>query len=175
MRKEPCFDTDLTDFEGEVWKDVKGFDGFYSISNFGRVRSEARYVRTGRGGERLKKQFIMKQQIQVKHSIYEGLMKVNFSVGSVVYTKKVHQLVGAAFCRPLKDGEMYYRKDFNTKNNRVENIGIAMANKFNDIAKSRSGGTKNHSSKIPKYAIDLSKKTGISVKAIVKHKLTSEA
>jgi hypothetical protein len=175
MRKEPCFDTDLADFEGEVWKDVKGFDGLYSISNLGRVRAEARWVRVGGGGERLKKACIMRQQVKIKHGIYDGLMQVMFSVGGQVYAQKVHQLVGRAFCRPLKDGEMYYRKDFNTKNNRANNIGISTADKFMDIAKYRHGQTENYSDKIPKSAIELAKKTGISVKAIVKHKLTSEA
>lgn len=174
MRQEPYFDTNLTDFDGEVWKDVKGFDGFYSVSNFGRVRSEARYVRTGRGGERLKKQFIMKQQVKVKQSVYDALMQVNFSVSGVVYCQKVHQLVGRAFCRPLKKGEMYYRIDFNTKNNRAENIGIAMSNSFISVSKNRKGQTKNHSPKVSESAKALSMKTGISVKKIMQHNITQQ-
>jgi hypothetical protein len=173
MRKEPCFDTDLTDFEGEIWRDVKGFDGFYSISNFGRVRAEARYVRTGRGGERLSKQRIMKQQVKMRHGLYNGWMGVIFSVNNEVYTQKVHQLVGRAFCRALKKGEMYYRIDGDSKNNRAENIGITTSDQSFKMAKSREGKSKNYDQGIPSSVIDLSAKTGISIKKILKHNLTS--
>ena len=29
----------LEDMEGEVWKDIEGFEGMYQISNMGRVKS----------------------------------------------------------------------------------------------------------------------------------------
>lgn len=34
----------LNSFDGEMWKPIKGYEGFYSISNYGRVRSEERYI-----------------------------------------------------------------------------------------------------------------------------------
>ena len=32
----------------EIWKDVKGFEGLYSISNFGKVKSIERFVKNGK-------------------------------------------------------------------------------------------------------------------------------
>lgn len=30
----------------EIWKDIKGYEGFYQVSNFGRIRSVDRIVIT---------------------------------------------------------------------------------------------------------------------------------
>lgn len=34
----------------EIWKDIKGYEGFYQVSNLGNVRSLDRYTRNGNGG-----------------------------------------------------------------------------------------------------------------------------
>lgn len=34
----------------EIWKDIKGYEGLYQISNFGRVKSLARYVVNNNSG-----------------------------------------------------------------------------------------------------------------------------
>ena len=34
----------LEDMDGEIWKDIEGFEGYYQISNFGRVKSLSRIV-----------------------------------------------------------------------------------------------------------------------------------
>ena len=38
---------DLTDLEGEVWRDVVGYEGLYSVSNFGRIMSHKRKSKQG--------------------------------------------------------------------------------------------------------------------------------
>jgi hypothetical protein len=37
----------LDDMEGEIWKDIDGYSGYYQISNFGRVKSFSRLVLNG--------------------------------------------------------------------------------------------------------------------------------
>ena len=32
--------------EEEIWRDVKGFEGYYQVSNYARVKSIARYVKS---------------------------------------------------------------------------------------------------------------------------------
>jgi hypothetical protein len=115
----------------------------------------------------------MKQQVKMRHGLYNGWMGVIFSVNNEVYTQKVHQLVGRSFCGMLKKGEMYYRIDGDSKNNRAENIGITTSDQSFKMAKSREGKSKNYDQGIPSSVIDLSAKTGISVKKILKHNLTS--
>ena len=34
----------------EIWKDIKGFEGRYQVSNYGRVKSLARIVKRGQNG-----------------------------------------------------------------------------------------------------------------------------
>jgi len=31
--------------KNEVWKEIKGYEGFYEVSNFGRIRSISRYIK----------------------------------------------------------------------------------------------------------------------------------
>lgn len=48
----------------EIWKDIKGFEGLYQVSNFGRVKRLAHAVKTIKGqrnlGEQIKKQSVRK-------------------------------------------------------------------------------------------------------------------
>ncbi len=39
----------------EVWKDIKGYEGYYQVSNLGRIKSLDRYVKAKKGTRRLKK------------------------------------------------------------------------------------------------------------------------
>ena len=33
----------------EIWRDIKGFKGYYQVSNFGKIKSLFRYVRVKNG------------------------------------------------------------------------------------------------------------------------------
>jgi len=35
---------DINDLEGEIWKEIKDYEDFYKISNFGRVKRLQKYV-----------------------------------------------------------------------------------------------------------------------------------
>ena len=39
----------------EIWKDVKGYEGYYEVSNIGNVRSVDRMVKHSKGGLRIYK------------------------------------------------------------------------------------------------------------------------
>ena len=39
--------TNDTFYNNEIWKDIKGYEGYYQISSFGRVRGLDRYVKQG--------------------------------------------------------------------------------------------------------------------------------
>ena len=41
-------DTELADFDGEIWKDVYGYEGLYQVSNKGRIKSCERIDGQGR-------------------------------------------------------------------------------------------------------------------------------
>ncbi len=70
------------DLDGEIWKDVKGYEGLYKVSNKGRVKSYSRYEE-GR---------ILKQNLNVGGYYVVGLTKDRKNV-----PKTVHRLVAEAF------------------------------------------------------------------------------
>mgnify|MGYP000933641181 FL=1 len=47
----------------EIWKEVKGYENQYEVSNFGNVKSVDRYVNHWRGGESLMKGRVLKLSI----------------------------------------------------------------------------------------------------------------
>lgn len=54
----------LEDLPNEIWVDAIGYDGIYSVSNLGRIKSCCRYVNTRWGTPRLIKEKILKQTIK---------------------------------------------------------------------------------------------------------------
>lgn len=73
---------DLSDIAGEIWLDVVGLEGQYQVSNFGRIKSLSRKVKTWNGYKTLKT-IIMKQKIR------NGYLSVN--------GESVHRIVCRAF------------------------------------------------------------------------------
>lgn len=95
--------------EHEIWKPVKGFEGLYEISNFGRIKS-LNYRRTG-------KEKIMKPK---KHR--GGYLFVHLCRNGKYKRFYVHRLVGIAFI-PNPEGlpEINHKNEDKT-NNVVSNI-----------------------------------------------------
>lgn len=96
--------------EIEIWKDVVGYEGFYMVSNLGRVKSLP--------NSRRKIERIMKQ---VKYNKFHfGLTLCKNGVRKI---KNTHTMVLEAFVgpRPSEDMEACHG-DSNPENNRVENL-----------------------------------------------------
>jgi len=93
----------------EIWKPVPGYEGFYSVSNHGRVRREKTNSNTRKG--RLLKLNTSSRYPRVslwKHGEQE--------------TAYVHRLVAAAFLGPEPDGHEVNHIDGNPENNHVSNL-----------------------------------------------------
>lgn len=96
-----CDVVSLDSLEGEVWNDVFGFDGLFSVSNFGRVKREFRYNTLGR-----KVQPKILSRIYCKNNKKEKVAAiVRIRVDKKCYTKTVSSLVCEAFIRPLNENE----------------------------------------------------------------------
>jgi hypothetical protein len=102
----------------ETWLPVVGFEGLYSVSDYGRVRSEARIVERRRGASYSTPTRIRKPSSS-KDCPY---LSLSLSRGGVNVTRYVHDLVLTAFRGPRPPGLEGCHGDGNCTNNRVGNL-----------------------------------------------------
>lgn len=95
----------------EVWKDIKGYEGKYQISNTGRVRSMCN------NGKKREEPFILKP---IKH--YKGYLRVYLWKNSKQKTFLIHRLVAEAFIPNPNNYLEINHKDENKQNNNVNNL-----------------------------------------------------
>lgn len=76
----------------EEWASIKGFENYYEISSFGRVKGLKRTIVRIDGNKQTIKQKILKQVLTDDGYLSVGLRKISSRV-----TKKVHRLVGIRF------------------------------------------------------------------------------
>ena len=72
----------------EVWRDVKGYEGLYQVSNMGRVKSLERKDRFGR---------VIKERILEPAVTHNGYLRVGLHVDGKRKMLRVHRLVCEAF------------------------------------------------------------------------------
>jgi hypothetical protein len=103
-------------FMSERWKDVKGYNGSYQISNYGRVKSIARLVKN-KTGLRVVPEIILSHGINEYGYAYVILFKLNTG-----RPFRVNRLVAKAFIRnPLNKKEVNHL-DGDRLNNRKTNL-----------------------------------------------------
>lgn len=112
----------------ERWVVAPGFDGYYEVSDIGRVRSLDRIV-VDKGGRR--KRFL-KGAIMQPHKDKDGYLIVHFRYKGEDYPNiKLHRLVAKAFI-PNDDNLPYINhKDFDRSNNKVSNLEWCTAQQNN--------------------------------------------
>ena len=104
----------LEDMEGEVWKDVVGYEGLYQVSNMGRVKS-LNYNHT-------KKPRILKQSLNSREYCVINLCKK--SGGK---TESVHVLIAKTFIPNLENKPTVDHINTIKQDNRVCNLRWATA------------------------------------------------
>jgi len=116
----PWFFYGLENIKGEQWRDVIGYDGVYNVSNFGRVKSLSRWVSNGAGTQRLVKERILKQTIDVRNE--DAYVKLCYE--NKPKTLRVATIVGNAFIGERTDGLEYCHLNKNLLDNRASNIRL---------------------------------------------------
>lgn len=105
----------------EVWKPVKGYEGIYEVSSYGRVRSLARSLSLrNQHGEYVRK--LTGRIIKQKHNRKDGYCIAILSKGGKYITAYVHRLVAQAFIPNPDNLPQVNHKDENKENNRVDNL-----------------------------------------------------
>ena len=133
----------------EIWKDIKGFEGIYQVSNLGNVRSLDRKVfNKGNNSWCNKKGRILKPTKDKGGYLYVGLYdKENAKTSSV----KIHRLVALHFCTGYKQGLEVNHKNGVRDDNRSENLEwVTKSQNIRDIYKRgfNTNGDKNNASKL---------------------------
>lgn len=100
----------------EIWKDVVCYEGYYEVSNFGRIRT-APHSRKGIQGEYIQKSIIRKPYLSKI-----GYPVLNLSKDGVIKTKYIHRLVAEAFIDNPQNLPVVNHKDGNKENNNVSNL-----------------------------------------------------
>ena len=101
----------------EEWREIKGFEGLYAVSNLGNVKRLRHSDTRCRQGYR-----VFKERRLVPH-IRNGYYQIKLSKCNAAYAKSVHRLVAEAFILnddPKRD--QVNHKDGNKLNNNVKNL-----------------------------------------------------
>ncbi len=88
----------------EIWKDIKGYEGIYQVSNTGKIKS-------------IKRNIILKNIIH-----HYGYLIVQLNKNGVGKDFSVHRLVAGAFIPNTDNLPQVNHKDENKLNNNVENL-----------------------------------------------------
>lgn len=102
----------------EIWKNIKGYENEYQVSNKGRVRSKDKIVVFKDGRERLFKGCLRKLAFNKKRGYYY----VSFKVSQKVKTYAVHRLVAETFMPINSDKLVVDHIDKNRLNNNLNNL-----------------------------------------------------
>lgn len=99
-----------------MWKDIKGFEGQYQVSNNGEIRSLDRYV------EFKHKSKFLKGAIKRQQTGTNGYKIVKLCKNSKKYTFSVHRLVAEAFLEKPSYAECVNHINGIKTDNRLENL-----------------------------------------------------
>ena len=103
--------------EKEIFKDIKGYEGLYQVSNYGRVKSLYRIQIMPTGGKRIIEERILKT---IKNK--KGYIGVHLSKNNKDKTVYIHRLVAQAFIPNPNNYPQVNHKDEDKTNNHVDNL-----------------------------------------------------
>lgn len=106
---QPLVDRDIVVLPGEEWRPVVGFEGFYSVSSYGRLRRDAPGIHTYAGK-------ILQPRLDGR-----GYLATYLSAAGKRSYLRVHRLVARAFLGPANGLEVNHI-DLDKQNNRLINL-----------------------------------------------------
>lgn len=101
----------------EKWKSVYGYEGFYEVSNFGKVRSVERFIKYPNGFKYKKKS--KKRKLTKNNS---GYLTVSLFRQNKEKRFLVHRLVARAFCKEYNQSKVVNHIDGDRLNNNAANL-----------------------------------------------------
>jgi len=117
----------------EAWKSIQGYEDFYEVSSFGRVRNK----KTGR-------------ILRPCHANKSGYSQVTLSVKNVSNTQLIHRLVAKAFVKNPHGYNVVNHIDENKINNNADNLEWCTTQYNSTYGK----GALNRNTKVNQYTHD---------------------
>lgn len=114
----------------EEWKDIEGFEGYYQVSNMGRIKSVDRDVLYSNG-----RIHHYNEKIRVLCKDKDGYQITTLNKDGKSYSRRVHQLVACAFLPNPDNLPSINHIDEDKTNNRVDNLewcSVYYNNHYND-------------------------------------------
>lgn len=100
-----------------MYKALKGYEGFYEVNEFGKIRSIDRKVKSKDGIIMKFKGRDLKPEINKK-----GYLIVRLSKNGIAKTRKVHRLVAETFLSNIDNLPEIHHKNHDRKDNRIQNL-----------------------------------------------------
>lgn len=136
----------------EIWKDIKGYEGYYQVSNTGKIKSLKRKVYAGR--ERMRWQY--ERILSENKTNGNGYKIVTLNKDGKGQNKYVHRLVAETFLKNKNNYKYINHKDENKSNNSVDNLEFCTA-QYNSTYNNLhiKNGLKNRNNKYSKKILQL--------------------
>lgn len=100
----------------EIWKDIEGFEGYYQVSNLGRVKRLARIMKNNLGKCQLKE--IIKSPKKTK----KGYLNLALTKDNKIVHTSIHRIVATAFIPKKENCNIVNHLNGIKDDNRVENL-----------------------------------------------------
>lgn len=141
----------------EIWKDIKGYEGLYQVSNIGNVKSVSRKKKSRWGSEHLSKERLL----TLSNTLY-GYLRVTLYKKSNRKSFLVHRLVIENFSNEIPKEAVNHINEIKT-DNRVENLEYmtrAENNRHGTRGERISKSSKGTTNRREKQKVMLSNKDG---------------
>lgn len=132
MNKEikPYRDLSLQDIEGEEWRDIEGYEGYYMVSNMGRVKSLERVIYTkdcerARSYKRLMKEKILSLRLSSSQAF-----EVTLCLNSINKSFSIRYLVKQGFDKKRQKDDYIIHIDGDRTNSFIENLKFIHKDEF---------------------------------------------
>lgn len=99
----------------EIWKDIKGYEGLYQVSNLGNIKSLDRVI------EDKNKKYLLHGK-KLKLGIRNTYRVINLHKNNIRKSYQVHRLVAETFIPNVKGLPIVNHIDENPLNNKVDNL-----------------------------------------------------
>ena len=135
----------------EVWKDIKGYEGLYKISNYGRIKSLERIIPTKINNNDFK---LKREKILSPSKSKNGYLRICLFKNGNKKTYSIHRLVAQAFIPNPNNLPEVNHKDESKENNRVDNLEWCNNIYNQNYGTRKERISKNKSKKVNQYDLN---------------------